>query len=183
MSNLQPTGNHTDQAAIFKIVREAKKTVGLSQISEDDKKTLMEHQNIVKRDEGHKATVKDFLFHEMSMPIEESDKLSITKIFRPAGAGPDSEKMFVEFEEDHMPGKVYRYVRKLNPSSSIHNYVQPQFKARANNLAKCGYELRHGYPHTKQRLGRGHVTLCLKESRSQTQPRGTDLSQSRTSQL
>ena len=116
----QPTDNLEDQRKIYRIVKEAKKTLGFSPISEEDIRIVMEDQEIHERDAGLKATILDFLSQEMSIPREESDKLVITKVFRPEGASNECEKMFVEFEDDNMPGLIYKYVRKLNHSSSIH---------------------------------------------------------------
>ena len=56
---------------IYRIVKEAKKTLGFSPISEEDVRVVMEEQDIHDREEGLKATVKDFLALEMSIPKEE----------------------------------------------------------------------------------------------------------------
>ena len=75
---------------------------------------MIEDQEIQERDEGLKATIKGFLAQEMSIPKEELDKLVIAKVFRPEGAGTESEKMIVKFEDGYMPRIIYKYVRKLN---------------------------------------------------------------------
>ena len=77
--------------------------------------------------------------------------------------------MFVEFEEDSMPSMIYKYVRKLNHNSNIHIYVPPSFKARAEDLEKCAYDLRHGTPafNTKIRWGSGDLIL---EKKSKSNP-------------
>ena len=68
-----------------------------------------------------------------------------------------------------MPGTIYKYIRKLNPSSHIHTYIPPSFKARSDDLEKCTYQLRHGTPafNTNIRWGAGDLIL---EKKSKSNP-------------
>ena len=120
----------------------------------------MEDNKIDDREAALEATIKDFMYHEMAIPKEVSDSLKTAKIFRPPG-DTDSEKLFVEFTEDTMPGTVYKYVRKLNHNSSVHTFIPPPFKARADDLEKCAYELRHGTPAYNTRIKWGSCDLIL----------------------
>ena len=52
-------------------LKQAKKTLGLSPISKEDIRIVMEDQEIQERDEGLKATIKDCLAQEMSIPKGE----------------------------------------------------------------------------------------------------------------
>ena len=71
------------------------------------------------------------------------------------------KKVFVEFSEDNMPGIIFKYVRKLNHNSKGHTYIPPSFRARAADLEKCAYNLRHSEPayNTKIRWGTGDLIL------------------------
>ena len=89
-------------------------------------------------------------------PKESIDKLVIAKVFRPERAGTESEKMFVEFEDDYMPGMIYKYVWKLNHNSNIHIYIPPSFKTRTEDLEN-----------TKIRWGSGDLIL---EKKSKSNP-------------
>ena len=158
----QPSQNTDEHTKIYKIVKQAKKTLGFSPISENDIKVVMEENHITNRDDGMMAAIKDFLLHEMAIPLEVSDQLKISKIFRPNEENnPESEKVFVEFSEDNMPGIIFKYVRKLNHNSKVLTYIPPSFRARAADLEKCAYNLRHSEPayNTKIRWGTGDLIL------------------------
>ena len=156
----QPYEGQAEQKKIYSIVKEARRTIGFSPISEDDIKIVMEDNKIDNREAALEATIKDFMYHEMAIPKEMSDKLETAKIFRPPG-DVDSEKHFVEFTEDTMPGIIYKYVKKLNHTSSVHTFIPPPFKARADDLEKCAYELRHGTPAYNTRIKWGSCDLML----------------------
>ena len=159
---LSPQPSQSEQSKIYSIVKEAKKTLGFSPISENDIKTVMEENNITDRKEGLVATIKDFLLLEMGMPLEESNQLKMNKIFRPHEAtDSQSEKIFVEFQEDNMPGVIFKYVRKMNKNSSIHIYIPPAFQARAADLEKCAYNLRHSEPTYNTKIRWGACDLLL----------------------
>ena len=131
----QPSQNTDKHTKIYKIVKQAKKTLGFSPISENYIKLVMEENNIKNKDEGTIATIKDFLLFEMAIPIEVSNQLKISIIFRPnKDNNPESEKVVVEFSEDNMPGIIFKYVRKLNHNSKVHTYIPPSFRARAADL-------------------------------------------------
>ena len=97
---------------------------------------------------------------EMAIPKEVLDKLKTAKIFRPTG-NTDSEKLYVEFTEDTIPGIVFKYVKNLNHNSSVHTFIPPHFKAREEDLEKCAYDLRHGTPAYHTKIKRGSCDLLL----------------------
>ena len=165
----QPSQNTDEHTKIYKIVKQAKKTLGFSPILENDINFFMEENNITNKDEGTIATIKDFLLLEMGIPLEVSNQLKISKIFCPNEDNNPVEykKVFVEFSEDNMPGIIFKYVRKLNHNSKVHTYIPPSFWARAADLEKCAYNLRHSEPpyNTKIRWGTGDLILERKLKR------------------
>ena len=156
----QPSHSQEDEKKIYSIVKEARKTIGFSPISEDDIRSVKDENKIENNEEALEAAIKDFMHQEMSIPKEVSDKLQIVKIFRPVN-DPDSEKLFAEFSEDNMPATVYKYVKKLNRNSGVHTFIPPSFKARAEDLEKCAYELRHGEPEFSTKIKWGYGDLIL----------------------
>ena len=67
-------------------------------MSEDKIKIVMEDNKIDNCEAALKATIKDFMYHEMAIPKEVSESLKTAKIFWPPG-DTNSEKLFVEFHK------------------------------------------------------------------------------------
>ena len=151
-----------EQIKIFHIIKKAKKTIGLSPISEDTIEEAMEELRTTNRKLALGSVVKEFLMFEMSIPQEVFDGLTIQDIFKqPGEEGPECKKLFIELEEENMVKTVYRYARKMNRGCGVHNFIPDVFRERANQLEHLAYQLRHSYPayNTKIRWGTGDLIL------------------------
>ena len=151
-----------EQIKIFHIIKKAKKTIGLSPISEDTIEEAMEELRTTNIKLALGSVVKEFLMFEMSIPQEVFDGLTIQDIFKqPGEEGPECKKLFIELEEENMVKTVYRYARKMNRGCRVHNFIPNVFRERANQLEHLAYQLRHSYPayNTKIRWGTGDLIL------------------------
>ena len=124
---------------IYRVVRQARKTIGFSPISNSNIKELMDEMGIKNIKEGMEEVIKDFLMGEMAMPVEEIRKLQFSRIFRKEG----NDKLYVEFEEDSMSANVYKYVKKMRSECNVLTYIPEAFRERAEQLEKAAYSLRH----------------------------------------
>ena len=167
---LQPLGRvksfdqSTDSAEInekiYGVVRKARKTVGFSPITSANIKELMEDIGIENLEAGKEEAVKDFFRAEMAMPEEVIEQLKFNKIFQKDG-GPGDDKLYVEFSKDNMPGIVYNYVRKMRRECNILTFIPDAYRARASEMEKRAFEMRHSTPSysTKVRWGWGDLIL------------------------
>ena len=159
-SALQPGQVETNEQ-IYRVVRQARKTVGFSPITSKDIMEVMDEMKIKNPKVGMEEGIKDFLRGEMAMPEEVIDKLQFSRIFRRAGEErPDNDK-FVEFAEDNMPTIVFKYVRKMRSQCNVLTFIPKAFRERAGELEKVAYGLRHSTPsyNTKIRWGWGDLIL------------------------
>ena len=145
---------------IYGVVRKARKTVGFSPITSANIKELMEDTGIENLEDGKEEAVKDFFRAEMAMPEEVIEQLKFDKIFQRDG-GPEDDKLYVEFSKDNMPGTVYKYVRKMRRECNILTFIPDAYRARASEMEKRAFEMRHSTPaySTKVRWGWGDLIL------------------------
>ena len=168
----QQAGGSSDHQQVYSLVRQARRTVGFSPITDIHLKEMMEVMKTVDEKVGMVEVVREFLKEEMAIPEEVMAKLEMSKIFRRAGR-QEEDKLYVEFEEDNMSGLVYKYARKLRRECNIHTYIPEAFRERAAELEKVAYELRHSTPsyNTKIRWGASDLLLERRERGSQRQYR------------
>ena len=156
----QSTDSAENNENIYGVVRKARKTVGFSPITNTNIKELMEDIGIENLEAGKEEAVKDFFRAEMAMPKEVIEQLKFNKIFRKDG-GPEDDKLYVEFRKDNMPGIVYRYMRKMRRECNILTFIPDAYRARAYEMEKRAFEMRHSTPSysTKVRWGWGDLLL------------------------
>ena len=160
---------------IYWIVRQSRKTVGFSPISQSDIKEVMNEMRIESIKEGLEEVIKDFLRWEMAIPEDEISKLQFARIFRREGdMNPNDDKLYVEFVEESMPAIVYKYLKKMRSRCNVLTFIPEAFRERAKVLEKAAYNLRHSNPSysTKIRWGWGDLILerKMRGSREQYRP-------------
>ena len=88
-AHCQPTDLQLDKEEsnerIYRIVRQARKTIGFSRISNSNIKEVMGEMGIKDIKEGMEEVIKDFLRWEMAIPEGEISKLQFARIFRKEG--------------------------------------------------------------------------------------------------
>ena len=180
MQNFQPGGSAqtpcqlaggvSDHQEVYSLVRQARRTVGFSPITDIHLKEMMEGMKTEDRKEAMVGVVREFLREEMAVPEEVIVKLEMKKIFRRAGRS-EEDKLYVEFVEDNMPGLVYTYARKLRRECSVLTFIPEAFRERAAELEKVAYELRHSNPsyNTKIRWGASDLLLERRQRGSNRQ--------------
>ena len=147
---------------IYSLVRQARKTIGLSPITDKNVREVMEEMQIENIQMGMEEVVKDFLRAEMAMPEEVIMKLKFYKIFRRAGEPKqDDDKLFVEFTEEGMQNMVFKYVRKMRSQCNIHTFIPEAFRERAAVMERAAYRLRHSDPSYNTRIKWGWGDLIL----------------------
>ena len=160
-SALQP-----DKEDIYSIVKQARKTVGFSPISNSDVEENMSEKSINDFKEGMEEVLKDFFRWEMTIPEEEISRLLFARIFRKEGnTKPNSDELYVEFVEENMSASVFKYVKKLRSHCNVLTFIPKSFRGRARELEKAAYSLRHSNPsyNTKIRWGWGDLILERKK--------------------
>ena len=175
---LQPDKEETNNH-IYSVVRQARKTVGFGPITNRDIEEIMDDMKIENHKVGMEEVIKDFLRAEMAIPDELISELKFTRIFRRAGdLRPNDDKLYVEFVEESMSAKVYKYVRKMRSQCSILTFIPKVFRERADELEKAAYKLRHSTPsyNTKIRWGWGDLILERKLRGSREPYRSVHLS-------
>ena len=158
-----PARGQTDtNKQIYSLVRQARKTIGLSPITDENVREVMEEMKIENIQMGMEEVVKDFLRAEMAMPEEVIMKLKFIKIFRRAGEPKqDDDKLFVEFAEEGMQNMVFKYVRKMRSQCNIHTFIPEAFRERAAVMERAAYRLRHSDPSYNTRIKWGWGDLIL----------------------
>ena len=156
----QSTDSAENNENIYGVVRKARKTVGFSPITRANIEELMEDIGIENLEDGKEEAVKDFFRAEMAMPEDVIEQLKFNKIFQNDG-GPEDDKLYVEFSEDNMPGTIYKYVRKMRRECNILTFIPDAYRARASEMEKRAFEMRHSTPFysTKVRWGWGDLIL------------------------
>ena len=147
---------------IYRIVRQARKTIGFSPISNSNIKEVMGEMGIKDIKEGMEEVIKDFIRWEMAMPEEEIRKLQFSRIFRNEGNMKlNDDKLYVEFVDEKMTATVYKYVKKMRSQCKVLTFIPEAFRERAKELEKASYSLRHSQPsyNTKIRWGWGDLIL------------------------
>ena len=151
---------------VYRIVREARKTVGFSPISNSDIKEVMSEKKIKDMKEGMEEAIKDFFRWEMAIPEEELSRIQFARIFRREGdTKTNNDKLYVEFVEESMATRVYKYVRKMRSHCKILTFIPGAFRERGEELEKVAYSLRHSNPSHKTRIRWGWGDLILEKKK------------------
>ena len=171
---LKPDKEGTNES-IHRIVRQSRKTVGFSPISQRDIKEIMIEMRIENIKEGLEEVIKDFLRWEMAIPEDEISKIQFARIFRREGdINPNDDKLYVEFVEESMPAIIYKYLKKMRSRCNVLTFIPEAFRERAMVLEKAAYNLRHSDPkyNIKIRWGWGDLILerKMRGSREQFRP-------------
>ena len=183
-ASFQPAGHIVDSALqpdkvetnneIYRVVRQARKTIGFIPINNSDIQEIMGELKIENLEVGMEEAAKEFLRAEMALPEEVIRKLQFAKMSK----RPNDDKMYVEFEEEFMSAIVYKYVKKMRSHCKVLTYIPEAFRVRAGELEKTAYDIRHSTPPytTKIRWGWGDLILERKLKGSREQFRSVHMS-------
>ena len=131
------TDDHQSQRQI-EIIKQGKKVIGLSPIDQTDldaEKDLAKDQNVMI------AAALTFFIEDMNIPKTTLDKMKITRAFRPSN-NDDSDKLYVEFEDETSADIVRRYRLNLAPGVRIFSWYPPGLYQRYKALEEEAYRLR-----------------------------------------
>ena len=178
-------GMDDKDAKVRKIIREAKKIVGMKPIDKAHVEQTMRRNDDTDKDmdkderwkKAMDETVKAFLKYEMKMKQEDIEELKINKIYPPAK--DEWNILYVELETIEMVNFLMSFTQYMRrdrkeDKPSIEKYIPKELFARYSAIEKLAFEIRkQSNFKTATNVNFGETDLVLKTRSKDIQPGGT----------
>ena len=154
--------NDTERQTIKKIVKHARRVIGLHPIDQSDIRRIGRMNNTTEEEEIKILAVKEFLKYEMKIPNRTIDEMltKVSKIWIPVHQ--EWDRLYVEFQEDIYVRQCYTYARNLKKDIRLITYVPKEFRERNRAIEQHAYQLRHGEDEYKTRVQFGMNDIELR---------------------
>ena len=141
MLNDNPAAN---SQRLSEIINSSRRTVGLYKIDKEDLIRMRQEQygGATTEDEERHFAVREYLKCELKISEDDIQKMSIEKIFTPAGQKDDPTYLNVTFKEMSSVLKIFDRTRLMRKESRIKTYIPWQFQDRLRAISAFDFELR-----------------------------------------